>query len=782
MIFWKRLKGQRGFSIAEVMVASLILSLSLLPIMGMFDGALTGMKSVSRSYGVTSCAQAAMEGIKSLPYHVDYDPAIGDRDIDDFFWGVRSPENYNPYVYEEPGNPSSSKVPDWDNIPEVLAFDYGEMTNFPDYQVGVQLSYLNDSAGVAQIIATWGPKKPGNDIPKFPDNTAIHLLLIRVNVHWLVDGVTKTYSTESIKTQHEASYPAGIKSIEVLSPESVKGTAPNAIAHYPTYTATVKIVGYGFAADARAYIVRDPYADIEVNISSKTSEEIIGTVNMGMKAVGKWTVKVRQEMVVSLYLYQQFIVEYPVPIISDYNVKDVGGKKHKLGIFSLVINGGYFIQTPAVRLVQNVSENAQVIEGTYVAGTFPNGGYQNNGCSLEYEFNPVGKPTGFYKLQVVNKDPYQIGAGHVAAYASELFELIKTQPTPVDLMVDATGAHKAYRDRANPWKLRITGYDFNTVGSPPVEVFICTYVDDGEPAGWWVQATSLVSVSPTTIVAYFDLSSLPAWNYKPFVRNKDDNSIGYTINNPLTVKNFNGQFDAFVDVDASKDFWENYYDISSRIQGSDLANASSIKLTDGLTTYDITSDCSGVGGDAGDSVINVSLNLIDCSHTGSWRIQVWYPWGEYLERYFTVDLGPARMLTRAEGAITIHTWRVGTSPVEAWNTESSTAYAWSYETKTSTRKAYADFKVYGMGFPLGGNNTRLRVFRTTSPTLDYSGNYAVHTNRAAKQVWVDTADDGVNWQMPSVSSDSYCNIEVNALVGSHPEKDTQNNRWYVRNI
>jgi hypothetical protein len=786
-MWWRRLRAQEGFSIAEIMVASIIVILAIFPIMNMFDGSITGIKVMARTYTTVQCAQTAMEEIKSMPFYTPYNPENGDTDIDDHFWGTRDPESYNPYVLENPSDPNSTRIPDWSNIPNIIFYDYGQMPHYESYQVSVQLSYLTDSVGVATMLGPtttppspgWGPKRIGNDRPKNSDNTDIHLLLIRVNVYWLEDGNTKLYSIDSIKTDSEAAYPAGIRSVTVTGPPQVLGSAPNAVAHYPNVNANLVIDGFGFAPDAEAYIVRDPYSDIPITLTSRSATQLVGYVNLYQKPVGKWTIKVHQEQIVSLYLYNQFIIEYPRPVISNFYDKAGGPGVHKATNtkpFTVVISGKYFIKTPTVRLIQVVESNPQVINGTITTGNYPNDGYSESDCSMEVEFNPVGMPTGDYKLDIVNKDPTQIGAGHVHTLSTDVFTIQTVSPTPTDVMVNASGAHKAYKDRANPWRLRITGYDFNTVGSPPVDVYLCTEGGASGPGGSWVQSSNLVLVTDTIIIADFDLSSLPEGYYKAFVRNRNDGKTGYTLSNPLTVKGFAGGISAIADTDSSKDFWENYYDISSQIQGSDLANASQVVLTDGVSTdYVITSDCSGVGTDDGDTAIPMKLNLIDCSNTKSWWIRVYYPWGEYVEKDFSVALGPAIILPQESGAIRIYTWRGTTSYT---NTETATALAWALRS-TTTQTAYADFTVYGMGFPLGGNYTYLRVYRTTSPSFDYSGTYAVYTDRAGKKVWIETDDDAVNWSMPRTTSHIYCNIEVKATTGSRQELYTQTNRWYV---
>ena len=65
----ERLKGESGYSLVEVMVAIMILSIAIIPMVGMFD---VGLKSVSASGNydkARALANAKLEEAKALPYN-----------------------------------------------------------------------------------------------------------------------------------------------------------------------------------------------------------------------------------------------------------------------------------------------------------------------------------------------------------------------------------------------------------------------------------------------------------------------------------------------------------------------------------------------------------------------------------------------------------------------------------------------------------------------------------------------------------------------------------------
>ncbi|MHB8781746.1 MAG: hypothetical protein ACYC55_10245, partial [Candidatus Geothermincolia bacterium] len=427
--------------------------------------------------------------------------------------------------------------------------------------------------------------------------------------------------------------------------------------------------------------------------------------------------------------------------------------------------GGYFIskaELPRARLVQVVEVgDPDVINGTVVAITGLNEGYDTSGCVIEAVFDPTGHPAGDYRFEVVNTQPTILG--HVAGQAADLFRITTEQVQVNDAYSDAYLWEYGYNNQGNPWTLRITGLNFNMEGTPPLEVYLASAIVDGLPAGSIAQGAVLEVTGNNSIRADFDLSGLPAGDYYCFVRNSNNGLADATNSALFQVRSFVASITGFA-TNPGIGFFENYYDIPATLAGTGLADASAVKITNGTVTYDVTADATM----GGDTSISMMLNLIGCEH-GNWRVQAWWPWGTYLEQGFAVTLGRAIILPASDlkPAIKIEARR-GLST--QWNIESTSAPAWAWRTTTQVT-GYATFEVYGKGFPLTGANTRLRVWQGT---WEQAGNCAVVFDRANKQVKIVSPA----WSMLNKAGD--CGISVNATVGDKTV-DSYTGRWYLSN-
>lgn len=784
----RRLDEQKGFSLAELLVAGLILVVALIPIIRMFDTSFKGMRSFEKMQKSTACAQTALERIRSIPFYEPHKDTDLDEnfDIDDHFWGNRSPLYSNP---EAPGG-----GPNWDAVPEVTFYDYGAFQGYESYKVTVQLSYLEEDTGVAEMKTTWGPKVVGNDRPVNTENRALHLLLVRVNVYWQTATGEDSYYLESIITDTEAIYNLGVFRITVTGPASIMDPAkPNAAAHWsdPETNVYVRIEGWGFDAVndddgmVEAWIVRDRYEDIEIHLTSWSETVLEGWMTLytghnepnndwaPRAAVGYWSVKIHQKDVLSAYLYNGFIVQYPKPVIDDFgndpDYSKTGNNTWDAAV--LKVRGGPFCflkEPPAVRLVL-LDEEGEVqyqLFGTGVSVTAPVGTYgyaTSPQCEITVTFDFTSAPAGEYHLQVVNtQDPSMIG--HVASDLSADVYVIQLVPPEVDdVFVYESGSHTAFSNMGNPWRLVFEGRYFNVVGSPPVEVWLCSDVVGGEPAGSMVQGT-VVQATSTAIVADFDLSTLPDGYYKGYVENLNNGIAGWTATSPLEVRAFNATIGGFVP-NAGYQFYENYYDIPCKITGTGFSMASGVSITDGNVEYDLAGEYTINN----DNEIAVNLNLIGCDNTHTWRVRVYFG-SECLEREFDVMLGPAKILPKhdTKHAISIYAERGSRSE---WHHETTTtrAYAWTGYWFLRWIDGYATFRVRGMGFPINGQ-TNLRVWGSG---LDVNGNYTCTYDRANKIVEIRSS----RWKMPRNSSGDY-NIEVYRVGDT--AKDTYTGRWELR--
>ena len=79
MYLRRKLNQEGGFTLAEIFVAGLIMTLALIPIIRMFDTSFSGIRSTESLMNGADCSRAAIEEIRSMPYYEPYNPSFGDR-------------------------------------------------------------------------------------------------------------------------------------------------------------------------------------------------------------------------------------------------------------------------------------------------------------------------------------------------------------------------------------------------------------------------------------------------------------------------------------------------------------------------------------------------------------------------------------------------------------------------------------------------------------------------------------------------------------------------------
>jgi hypothetical protein len=782
MYLRRKLNQEGGFTIAEIIVAGFILAFALVPIVKMFDVSFSGIRAFEGIQNSVSSARAAVEEIRSMPFYEPYNATFGDVDIDDHFWGSRNPENTNP----------GDATPDWESIPEVEYYGYGTFEDYESYRIGVKLAYLDDDTGVSSLLTGWGPKTAGKDRPKDAANESIHLLLVQVNAYWMDGTEERSYTLESVVTDTEAIYNLGISSITVTGPTSIQDLdengqvrKANAAAHWssPNVDVQLEIKGWGFnpdaAANLTASIVRDKNNDIPITLSYKSTDTLRGTMklyNTGTDvagepdwypraAIGYWSVKVKQETILSTYLYQGFIVQYPKPVISDFgNAADMSKTgPNYWNAASLKVVGGPFVnqvKTPAVRLLQ-YGENGEIlnqVNGTNIVLTVPASSYGyalSPNCTITANFDLTTAAPGEYHMVVVNTDEPTL-VGHIASDpSSAVYTIIDTIPIINNAYVYGTSPHesRAYRNVGNPWRLVIEGNYFSMVGSPSVDVYICSQVVSNLPAGNYVQGTSAAVTNYNTIVAYFDFSSLPAGSYYVFVRNRVNDKVGWSAAPVFTLLDFSGNVGGFVA--NSGNFYENYYDISSKITGNGFTDVTKITIVNssGTVEYDVTSE-STLGGS---NEIPVNLNLINCAY-GNWNIRVYFLFNFYLEQAFTVTRGPAKILPRNDFGDS----RAALSILRGGTTIPATSYETTALNATAIRSRSATFTVQGMGFVVGGT-VSLRVWGTS---LNNTSSRNTQFDRDNKRVWIVSAAITMPYSTGAYNI-SVANTAGNTTIDSH---------------
>jgi hypothetical protein len=787
MRFLRRALGEGGYTIAEIMMAGLILAATLIPITSMFDVSYKGIRAFERTEQSVSCAKLVMEEIQAMPFYTARPADISADeywDIDDRFWGNRSPVGYNP----TPGE----STPDWANIPEVAFYDYGTLADYENFRVGVQVAYLADTTAVATMHTDWGPQTSGNDRPVDPDENPLHMILVKVSTYWQIDSVQEgSYTLESIVTDTQAIYNFGAAKITVdrapANPESVLNPDKlNAAVHWsdPQTTINVTIEGWGFDPDTvTAHLVRNKNKDIEINLTSKTETTLKGTVNLYSSgtdipgepdwypkaAVGYWTLKTRQENLFSSYLYNGFVVEYPKPVISAYgNAADMSmtGVNNQTSV-PIKIEGGPFvnlIESPAVRLVR-LGADGEILDqvsGTITSITVPAGsyGYALSGCTIVADFNLALASAGEYRMHVINtKEPTLIG--HRASdYSEDIYTVLEFRPQVDSITVDKNGGTTVYQNKFNPWAVTIRGQFFNQVGTPPVEIFLCSEIVDGAPGGNFVQGTVTLVPDSTTIKGSFNASTLPLGSYIVCVRNTINGLYGWTADAPLQVTYLNKYIDSFAPDSAYYPaFYENYYDIPAFIDGLGLSATTSITISNGTVTYPVDEYTIN-----SNTKVTVNLNLIDCPAGNNWTVRVNLSAGDYMTAPFSIVLGPAKILPAHDVKHAIMIYRAGLGFFDGWSVETVANRAKAYSSSVGN-DVTARFDVKGMGFPISGTTT-LRVWYGASWVAQT--NLSTTTDRANKIVRISSPA----WVMP-IGSGS-CGISVqrvgSAIVDSYPTR------------
>lgn len=303
------------------------------------------------------------------------------------------------------------------------------------------------------------------------------------------------------------------------------------------------------------------------------------------------------------------------------------------------------------------------------------------------------------------------------------------------------------------------------VGSPSVEVYICTSVAGGLPSGQTRKGTVQLVQGGQIILADFDLTGLSG-PFMAWVKNLNNNLTGWTSTAPLTVKTFSASATAFTS--GTGHFYENYYDVPGTVTGTGFTCATGLSITNGTTEYQLDASDYSINTDT-QIAIN-TLNLINCNHNDSWKLRIYFSGGtpSYVERAFTVELGPCKILAQNDYGDTRAAIYIDRA--------SPTSPEFSYETTTSKAKARsgvnATFYVRGMGFPISGNGTvDLKVYRGTSWSREAT-NLVCTMDRANKIVRIQSP----SWSMSNTIADY--SIEVKRY-GSSDAWDNWSNRWSI---
>ncbi|MBN2027774.1 MAG: hypothetical protein JW854_13540 [Actinobacteria bacterium] len=517
------LSGEGGFSLAEVLVAGLILVLAVFPMVGMFDGAFLVSKAAYDINISSECLQLYAEQVRNMPFYVPHteDNITTPLDLDDFYWGARTPENNN----------------SWSDAPDVVMKPSGAEP-YPEFEVTLKISYideeivsgmsLEDGANATVMANDWEPMALyGYDRPKSNSGKPLTLILYEVKV-----------TTESgrfyTNTQLYASPTDVVANVYIdrvinVSADTAKlGTRYNSYgdcisAPHDENNITIRAYGEGFTqsdldgglVDLKMVRVEDtdiqvlPVSGVTLTYGEEGSEKYLeGLIDLAddngdeepwgpdYRMPGHWHAWLVVNHIISVK-NNAFIVEYPVPVYDELNsgFTDSDGDKQgeesstneeltftDLDYVMSFVTGEY--PNPGVgavlQLIHTVEENGipiDVIEAADLAiNPSASDGYQT-GLTVTASFDFTGHIGGNYKIRMINcmdratpsidvpgntyfeldAGPYYYLEGPPALNQAYVYEA-----TPLT----ASPRHFGYDDRSYPYTLEIKGFNFDNLIAP----------------------------------------------------------------------------------------------------------------------------------------------------------------------------------------------------------------------------------------------------------------------------------------------------------------------------
>ncbi|HEY5532547.1 MAG TPA: prepilin-type N-terminal cleavage/methylation domain-containing protein, partial [Candidatus Anoxymicrobiaceae bacterium] len=231
-------RGQKGFTMVEVMLATFIMAFTSVGLIGMFNSS-TQLSNVARERkDAQRYAETISETITAIPFYQPYDGSH-DIDVDDHFWGSATDRG------------GSITTNNWSTAPYVT---YNPPSNIADsrYTAAVKMVYVLGDLSTKNMKSDWVPKdttSAGLDKPSSVDAVVYHLIKFEVKVSWkstLAEGSTtrsETYVTLMSDTQYEANL--GVSAITNVDPSRPGSSGANSGPHTAS-ALMIQISGHGF--------------------------------------------------------------------------------------------------------------------------------------------------------------------------------------------------------------------------------------------------------------------------------------------------------------------------------------------------------------------------------------------------------------------------------------------------------------------------------------------------------------------------------------------------------
>lgn len=623
-----RVRGEGGFSLAEVMVAGLILALAVFPMVGLFDGAYRVSMAASDVNLSAECLQRYNELARSVPFYVAHtvDNPSTPLDFDDFYWGSRSPVTSN----------------NWTDAPRVVVKAL-DVDPYPNMQVTIKMAYVDDelvsgrtleqAANMTAMNPNWSPTALyGYDRPKTDGGKVLTLILYEVMVTTR-NGQTAS-STELYASPTDMVANVYIdRVVNVSSDATKKGTRYNSYsecisAPHTKNGITVRAYGEGFTeADLDAglvsvKLVRVEDTDIELKGMAYGTDGgeayIEGTIDLAdnrgdedpwgpkYRMPGYWHAWLVVNHVISVR-NNIFVVEYPVPVYhspgSDFH--DSSGDKQGLESTTdetfTFSNVDYVTDLvpenypnpgigAVVQLVHTTTDNGvpiDTITGRNLSiAPSTNKGYET-GLTVTVHFDFTGHIGGNYKLRLINcidratpsmevmgNTYFELDSGpfYYLEGPPAVNEVYVLEETPVTPQV----RHFVYDDRAYPYTLEIKGFNFdNLISAADVKLGLGgdTGVDPPSGAINEISPLSVQYVDSQTIRATFDFDEdgsggevvEEAERGIYWLWVRNSNGFGKALDNALDIR---APAPIIYDYDVNTyGLWQNYYGVQLDITG-----------------------------------------------------------------------------------------------------------------------------------------------------------------------------------------------------------------------
>ncbi len=521
----KRLaKSQKGFTIAEVFIASLLMVMASMGLLSLINSSvqLSGISKEQKD--AQQFARTVSERVKALPFYKPYDDS--DADIDDYFWGTAE-QHHGDITRNE-----------WEGT---YANPYINCTLITDPRFGcqVKMAYVEDELDTANMKSDWIPKAGSSqqtkDKPMDANNKPLNVIKYEVKVTWKVQtehAGSTSYSYTTLVTSTQVQANLGVTAMINTDPNQPKwgtiwaGEEPvggvqksNCLSAPHTANALqVKITGYGFKPTGNeAFLMKPGLGDLPVNnLTYVDSGTLTGTVNLDSgsstappwkprRDPGRWTVRVK-EGVAYAYAYDAFTVEFPRPVITGVSTvpatsppsgKDTESSKVITATGTNVLNLGagtapYTATCGAtIRLVKDDNPDMVIYsrdDTAIIYAPLALGGYGAT-YSVTATFDLRDQIAGNYFVEIINcKDNrVEISDGNTisANNATYKFSISVGVPTPQKVYVqkeypDAPSSHYvapyvvasgtppekrsfAYRNREYKYVLKVEGTDLGSV-------------------------------------------------------------------------------------------------------------------------------------------------------------------------------------------------------------------------------------------------------------------------------------------------------------------------------